>query len=156
MIQKQIPFPILSVLQPPLKRRYNSPGPGPRSPLPPALIISTFLTPLRPSYSTSLFSLGTSLLAPLLSSPLRYSCSILIFHVFLHLPSLRSNTIQSDHPTQIYILNSDCSTHSPLYLLLSALHCSIGKDQIGLDQPSLAQLAQLCSVFCSSEPSNLS
>ena len=59
----------------------------------------------------------SSLLAPLFSlcsSPLRYYCSTLICHIFLHFPSLRSTPIWSDHPPQLFIIDSDCSTHYPL------------------------------------------
>ena len=103
---------------------------------------------------------------------------LLLFYLIIfpfHLPSLRFNPIWSDHPPQLCILNSDHSTHYPLYFLLSELHWSIGSDwivsdmiwsdrigsdrirsdRIGLDQLSLAQLAQLCSILCSYIPSNL-
>ena len=123
--------------------------------------------PFRPIFSSLIFSLLfgllilllSSILAPLLflsSSPLRYSFSTLIYHVFLHLSSLRYTPIRSYNPPQLCIVNSYQSTNYPLYLLLSVLHFLIGLDWIGLDQLSLAHLDKLFSVFCSSGPYNLS
>ena len=78
------------------------------------LICSSLLFSLLLDFLTLLIY---SLLAPLFSlcsSKIKYSCSTVICHIFLHLPSLRSPPIQSDHPPQLSILNSDCSTHSTI------------------------------------------
>ena len=80
--------------------------------VPLAILLSTFITPIQHSYSTSLLSLDTPTIAPLLPTP------IFLLHFdlprFIHLTSIQSNPIQYDHYLQICILNSDCSTHSPI------------------------------------------
>ena len=107
--------------------------------VPLALVLSTFLTHIWPSYSTSLLYLGTSLLDPVLST--------LIFLIHSDLPRFSTFAFTPLHSNPIWSLSSALYSqlwllHSFYYIiapLFTALIDWIGSDRIGLDQLNLAQ-----------------
>ena len=111
------------------------------------LLISTFITTLWPSYSTSIFYIGTSLLIPL------FSTLVLFFHPFLPRFSPLSFTPIHSNPTwsfhsalysQLWFLNSVSSIISPLY---TSLLNRIGSDCIGSYWISSVWISSLCSAL---------
>ena len=116
--------------------------------------ISSYTLLYTPIRSSPFFS------STIRSSLIQYSCSNLIWHVFLHLTLLHYNPIYS-FPSDLYaqprlirlffyqlwlILLFYCMIDP----LCSALHCTAWSYDISLDWISLDQLSQIWSVFRSS------
>ena len=95
--------------------------------VPLALVLSTFLTHIWPSYSTSLLYFGTSLLYPVLSTLIFLIHSDLprFFYICLHSAPLQSNLI-------IPLCSIFSTLIDPLLLLYtwSSLHCTARSDCI--------------------------